>query len=55
MTTCAVIDANNQLINMIIAEPTDVAPDGCTLVEVPIGMYWNGTQVVSKPVVSEED
>ena len=55
MTVCAVIDSNNQQINLIVAEPTDTPPDGCTLVEVPIGMYWNGTQVVSKPVVSEED
>lgn len=54
MTVCAVIDGDNQLVNLIMAEPTDVAPDGCTLVEVPAGMYWDGTQVSALPVASEE-
>jgi len=54
MTTCAVIDGNNQQINLIVADPTDAAPEGCTLVEIPPGMYWDGSQVSPKPVVPEE-
>lgn len=54
MTVCAVIDSNNQQINLIVAEPTDIAPDGCTLVEIPLGMYWDGTQVSPRPIVLEE-
>jgi hypothetical protein len=45
MTICAVIDSNNQLVNTIVAEPTDPAPNGCTLVEIPEGYYWDGTQI----------
>lgn len=51
MTICAVIDSNNQLINTIIAEPTDLPPDGCTLVEIPQGYYWDGQQVSVIPEV----
>lgn len=46
MTTCAVIDIEtNQQVNIIIAEPTDLAPFGCRLVEIPEGYYWDGQQV----------
>jgi len=51
MTICAVIDSNNQLVNTIVAEPTDLAPDGCTLVEIPDGYYWDGVKVSLIPVV----
>jgi len=51
MTICAVIDSNNQLVNTIVAEPTDLAPDGCTLVEIPDGYYWDGAQVSPIPMV----
>lgn len=34
MTTCAVVDNTNTVINIIVAEPTDLAPDGNILVEV---------------------
>ena len=47
MTTCAVIDSNNIVINLIVAEATDVPPEGCTLVEIPfcdIGYVWDGTR-----------
>ena len=54
MTVCAVIDSNNQLVNLIVAEPTDIAPDGCTLIEIPVGMYWDGVQVTTRPIVPEE-
>ena len=46
MSNCAVIDSNNTVINIIVAEPTDVPPEGCTLVEIPfcdIGYTWDGT------------
>jgi len=46
MTICAVIDSNNQLVNTIVAEPTDPAPEGCKLLEIPEGMIWNGTTFV---------
>ena len=42
---CAVIDSNNQLVNTIVADSTDLAPDGCTLIEIPDGFYWDGLQV----------
>lgn len=46
MAICAVIDlTTNQQINTIIAEPTDLAPDGCQLVEIPDGYYWDGQQI----------
>lgn len=51
MTICAVIDTNNLIVNVIVAEPTDLAPDGCTLVEIPDGYYWDGTQISIMPEV----
>jgi hypothetical protein len=47
MTTCAVVNSDNQVVNLIVAEPTDTPPEGCTLVEVPfcdIGYTWDGTR-----------
>lgn len=35
MTTCAVIDANGISVKLIVAEPTDTPPEGCTLMEIP--------------------
>lgn len=47
MTICAVIDLQtNQQVNLIIAEKTDLPPDGCRLVEIPDGFYWDGSDVV---------
>ena len=53
MTTCAVVQLSDSVvINLIVAEPTDPAPDGCELIEVPlgtpcgIGWTWDGTQFV---------
>jgi hypothetical protein len=45
MANCAVVDARNIVINLIVAEPTDAPPEGCTLVEIPacdIGWVWDG-------------
>lgn len=48
MTICAVIDnLTNEQINIIVAEMTDIPPEGCRLVEIPDGFYWNGTDVVA--------
>jgi hypothetical protein len=47
MTTCAVIDQNSVVVNLIVAEPTDPPPEGCTLIEIPhcdIGYVWDGVQ-----------
>lgn len=47
MTICAVISTTTgELVNRIVAEPTDLPPDGCYLIELPEGYYWNGTAVV---------
>ena len=60
MANCAVVDSNGLVVNIIVAETTDVPPDGCTLVLIPfcdIGYTWNGTNfippVVTTPSVSE--
>ena len=50
MTICAVIDSDNNLVNTIVAEVTDLAPEGCKLIEIPTGYYWDGTQVSLSPV-----
>jgi hypothetical protein len=45
MANCAVIDSNNVVVNLIVAEPTDIPPEGCILVEIPfcdIGYIWDG-------------
>lgn len=34
MSTCAVVQ-DTLVINIIVAEPTDVPPEGCTLVLIP--------------------
>jgi hypothetical protein len=47
MTTCAVIDSDNRVVNLIVAEVTDTPPEGCTLVEIPtcdIGWVWDGVR-----------
>ena len=64
MSKCAVINLqNNQQVNFILANATDLAPDGCKLVEIPDDsfwdnlarqvllntQYWDGTQVQTIP------
>jgi hypothetical protein len=54
MATCAVIDlATNEQVNLIVADPSELPPDGCRLVELPEGFYWNGTAVVPVEVPVE--
>ena len=36
--TCAVIQ-NNLVVNIIVAEPTDIAPEGCELVLIPSNVF----------------
>ena len=52
MANCAVIK-DNVVVNIIVAELTDLPPEGCTLVEIPfcdIGYIWDGKTF--KPQVS---
>lgn len=47
MAICAVIDLNtNKQVNIIVADPSDIAPNGCKLIEIPEGCYWNGSEVI---------
>lgn len=53
MTTCAVCRLDNGLvINMIVAETTDLPPYGCQLIEVTEGTVcgiawtWDGTKFI---------
>lgn len=44
---CAVIDcATGEKVNLIVADISDPPPDGCRLVEIPEGYYWDGSAVV---------
>jgi len=55
MSTCAVIDSSNTVVNIIVAEPTDPCPyPDCQLIVTPdadgndaqIGWIWNGTDFI---------
>jgi hypothetical protein len=42
MPICAVVDIQtNELVNRIVADETDLAPERCKLVEIPQGYYWD--------------
>jgi hypothetical protein len=46
MANCAVVDANNLVVNIIVANPTDTPPEGCILIPLytcDIGWSWDGT------------
>lgn len=50
-TNCAVVRLSDGLVlNIIVASPSDLAPDNCELIEVisgqicDIGWYWTGTE-----------
>jgi hypothetical protein len=59
---CAVIDANDLVVNIIMAEPTESAPHGCVLVGIyggvfcEIGWSWDGANFIdpNPPVVQPE-
>ena len=53
MANCAVVQLiDNVVVNKIVAEPTDLAPDGCYLVLIPdevpcdMGWTWDGTNFI---------
>jgi hypothetical protein len=58
---CAVCDNNtNKVVNTIIAESLDVAPDNTYLVEITndmwcdIGYIWDGVQFINpNPIIDE--
>lgn len=53
MTICAVFDLkSNSIINIIMAKPSDLPPEGCQLVEIPPNCYLEGNQIIT---LSEEN
>lgn len=57
METCAVV-CDGVVINLIVASPGDLAPDGCDLIDVGerecgIGWTWDGTDFIAPPPVEE--
>jgi hypothetical protein len=53
MSTCVVYDkATDKPINIIIAEITDQAPEGCYLGELPPNTIWNGSELIAQEVVT---
>ena len=52
MGNCAVVNADNVVVNIIVADPTDTPPEGCFLVGLPewdIGYIWTGEQFIPPP------
>lgn len=54
MSNCAVVQLSDSVVvNIIVAQPTDLAPDGTQLILVPEGVYcdmgwvWDGTNFVN--------
>lgn len=53
MQCAVVLIATGEVINVIVAEPTDPAPDNCELIAIPegqpvsIGWYWDGAEFVN--------
>jgi hypothetical protein len=42
MPKCIVVNVQtNEIINRIIATETDPAPEGCKLIEIPDGYFWD--------------
>jgi hexokinase len=53
MTTCVVYDkATDKPINIIIAELTDIVPEGCYLGELLPNTIWNGTELITQEIVT---
>lgn len=57
MANCAVVRLSDGLvINKIVAEPTDLAPNGCELIPYDdicplcdFGWTWDGTEFIAPP------
>jgi hypothetical protein len=41
MANCALVNSNDELINLIVAEPTDPVAEGFKLIEVLNGYCWD--------------
>lgn len=56
MATCGVIDIQtNQLVNTIVAEPTDTPYDNTYLVEILDGYYWDNLTASFNKIVGVPD
>jgi hypothetical protein len=56
MAICVVYDkATDKPINIIIAEITDQAPEGCYLGELPPNTIWNGSELITQDIVTPID
>jgi len=53
MAACVVYDAaTDKPINIIVAEITDQAPEGCYLGELPTNTIWDGTELIVQEIVT---
>lgn len=53
MAICVVYDkATDKPINIIIAEVTDQAPEGCYLGELSPNTIWNGSELITQEVIT---
>jgi hypothetical protein len=56
MAICVVYDAaTDKPINIIVAEITDQAPEGCYLGELPPNTIWNGSELITQDIVTSID
>jgi hypothetical protein len=56
MAACVVYDAaTDKPINIIVAEITDQAPEGCYLGELPPNTIWNGSELITQDIVTSID
>jgi len=56
MANCAVVDQNNIVVNIIVADVGDVPPEGCSLIPLyfaDIGYTWDGNNFVAPEPVEE--
>lgn len=56
MANCAVVDSNNIVVNIIVADVSDIPPEGCSLIPLffaDIGYTWTGDDFVPSPILVE--
>ena len=56
MANCAVVDSNDIVVNIIVADVGDIPPEGCSLIPLylaDIGYTWTGSEFVPPPIVVE--